>query len=1061
MAGRFRRVGRKAKALAKKATKKKVCSIRARAIHRGVESYVIANPDAEFSDYKAAVAVPEADLEVSKAIFGNLSGKNTTVMSSFGGYLTTTARLQEKLLYVDTDAGFRALNDYMKKLGFEVKGKTNFLPAVKLYQGKAFTKIEKVTKSIFGGKGKAGVIAKDSFFSKTETRLGLKFKEFSDWVYAMHVPERNLRAKLIYDQRFHDSMTYYADRIANGGNTKYWNTKITEAVAAYNDPANSPTSAAGMTDVQAKAVINNAKYLGKVDEMTAIYQEFKKEIMEERANVLEEAGLITKEAADALRNGTRKDMNTFNFYVPMEVEADNFANSKQKRSASGIHGLKVTNNFKKDDRYDPFAAAVSRLITVHSIAEENKAKIKVAEALTKLKDPTMQVVEAGSPIVTDKATGSLKTGSSPYLSQEQSDNTIFFHKDGKPMKMVFDPLASQKNDKGKPIANKLFTRTTRMHPFVRAFNRMPYKSENWFTRGNEAVLSLMRKVLTTRNFVFSPANFFRDTTETVLNAASIADKIITKDGSKIKTAKLIATYTKSLPGALKALRKEYFSKSGLAANNHYKKKWDEATAYGAPISFTKIEGYESLIKDINGEVKRFEAEGAQDPSKLSKAWDSSMGFLDSWADMWENASRLAMYDALTELGAYPDDAAFHTRDLLNFDQSGEVKLLSQYFLFINAGIQSSYRGIQTLFYSGKGKAVVGAAFGLGFALRAMSFAFDEDEEDNIENDIFQDEQRTNNYFLLPTGLKNLPYVAIPKPYTLFRSPISLGEYAADVVFGRKDLSASMAMGQAANGFFEALDPIGGTSNITNFAPTLARPALQVGINRAWHGGKILPGYLAEDVNTMFNEKTQDREGVLSTALSNGLSKFDILQANNPDALSPIALQYLYDQYLRIGAFKQIDEAVPSFLDAIGKDEKGNLKKPRGFESTIDAIYAVTQGEAEWSLDGGFKKLTDVGGLKRRFLPTPEDFDRKASPQLWNMLESTAPGLLTEKDYEYATRRIKEVEWKKRTVTSYKRKFQEKFGDKIKELGLKPIHTKGSKIKRPTRLKRSRPKRPSR
>ena len=142
----------------------------------------------------------------------------------------------------------------------------------------------------------------------------------------------------------------------------------------------------GVTDKKAQ------EYLDKIDpvkkeNMTEFAKEYKENVLDKTVDIYLEAGLINKENADALKNGTdEKTGDKFDFYVPMKVngdiindiiEASGVTSESSKRNTDGLRSLQEaskSNKFKAFDRVNPFDQGLYDMQYAVVKAEQNETR---------------------------------------------------------------------------------------------------------------------------------------------------------------------------------------------------------------------------------------------------------------------------------------------------------------------------------------------------------------------------------------------------------------------------------------------------------------------------------------------------------------------------------------------------------------------------------------------------------------------------------------------------------------------------------------------------------------
>lgn len=209
------------------------------------------------------------------------------------------------------------------------------------------------------------------------------------------------------------------------------------------------------------------------------------------------------------------------------------------------------------------------------------------------------------------------------------------------------------------------------------------------------------------------------------------------------------------------------------------------------------------------------------------------------AGTFENASRLAAYQSMKDIGQSKEQAASVAKNLtVNFNRRGTWgPALSSWFLFYNPAVQGTARIHEVLFQT-KHKKEVWAVLGLGMAaIAALTMmnadAGEDDDEIPWWDKIPQHEKDRNLIIVLPPYMKEIGeaipnsktgrYLKLPMPYGYNIFPRA-AQLMTDVVRNQRDGAHGLKSGAAAaellKSFIASYNPVGGERP---FEQTIAGP----------------------------------------------------------------------------------------------------------------------------------------------------------------------------------------------------------------------------------------------
>lgn len=286
----------------------------------------------------------------------------------------------------------------------------------------------------------------------------------------------------------------------------------------------------------------------------------------------------------------------------------------------------------------------------------------------------------------------------------------------------------------------------------------------------------------------------------------------------------------------------------------------------------------------------------------------------------ENATRLATYKALRESGLSKEKAASVAKNItINFEKKGDSgSFINALYLFANAGIQGVARGLKTSTTKSGQKFLFGTfVASLLNAALLDQFMDDEDDEEYLNRGYLRD---NNTLLFNPLDPKNP--IKIPKPYSVLRVPMNMGEYIYDV--GANKMSVGDAIGKSISTTYSTLDPIAGNSQNfwSTMTPTVVRPLMEVGTNKDYLNKNIVSSFTMENKGIRryerSNYKTPRQYEQASKFLYNNVGGFNMV--------SPAALNHMVEGYVLGGAPKVVSNTVSEFYQLATVEEKKELDR---------------------------------------------------------------------------------------------------------------------------------------
>lgn len=601
------------------------------------------------------------------------------------------------------------------------------------------------------------------------------------------------------------------------------------------------------------------------------YAEFRTEVIDARLDVAREAGLIDQEVYDNLmanqrpvyqRDGQGRKVkgddgayiveyfeDGFKNYVPLRVNSEAYASKNAPESRPDMAGsvgsavvqtIQGSVNFTYLQRNDPISQAVSDFHATVAQAERNKAYKKLADIAENHPDPRMWAVVPSTGMATVDATGQI-TGFNDLTDPTVKENSVPFLVDGKMSYLYFRPVRRVKESGLKDVARsfgigkKVAKETYQVkHPVLNALTEEhKYKAPSGaIFEAARTYLAFRRGMTTQWNIFFGPINLIRDIQESLTNAAST--------GAPVNVAKLRLGIIKNMASAGWVIGKQGFSHFNAGPD---KKKmyryWSEAIDNGMPMSWGDYASTQELhnrSEETMASQGRKGLAGEGSAPAIGRAAVASARFMGDvfsrFNDIMENTTRLATYAALRDQGVKIQKAVAVSKDIsLNFERHGRITpILNTGWMFANAGLQGSYRGVRNL-GTKAGMLTMGSLAALGYSLSWINDMFDDDHDLK-----FTDFERSN-YMILPS-FGTQKHVTIPKTYGIARLFMNAGMYVRRAQDGRDSIHDMMT--NIATDISAIIDPIGGSSSnpLSAYAPTIAQLPVQFLSNTNFMGGQM-------------------------------------------------------------------------------------------------------------------------------------------------------------------------------------------------------------------------------
>ena len=394
------------------------------------------------------------------------------------------------------------------------------------------------------------------------------------------------------------------------------------------------------------------------------------------------------------------------------------------------------------------------------------------------------------------------------------------------------------------------------------------------------------------------------------------------------------------------------------------------------------------ISNLLGDIAEDGARGKFNKMKNSFAGErvkSLLKFLEDYNTVAENAVRVAVYKGLKDKGFSPERAAQAARNVtVNFGKGGEYKtLMNSMYLFYNASIQGSFALFNAFLRSPKVRRLWGALVVAGVMQDLLNSTFSEEDDDEIlVYDKIPDYILEHNLILPTFGMgTDRQYLAIPMPYGL-NMAVNAGRAFNRTLRG--EYSASEGANSIIMTAVDALNPLGGTENLANFAaPTVFDPFIEIMRNENYAGVPIYkqqyPGDQSPDSQRYFNSVSPSARWITNNlnALTGGTTEMSGFVDWNPEIMD------YWFEYLTggIGRFVQRTGELPArvYTDGFNEDlvrEIPFVRKAIGTVSERENIgMFVEKRDRILNVDQEIKAAQEAGD-RERFMRAREKYSEE-------------------------------------------------------------------------------------
>ncbi len=426
----------------------------------------------------------------------------------------------------------------------------------------------------------------------------------------------------------------------------------------------------------------------------------------------------------------------------------------------------------------------------------------------------------------------------------------------------------------------------------------------------------LSNINTSYNPEFFITNILRDIQTAGVNVQQFDADNMVKEISK--------TYGSAFKGIKRAIRDN-------DTESEWAKIYRDFVRDGGQNSANPMRSVADQMENISGLLDDIAEDGAR--GKFNKMKNSFAGektksifkFLEDYNTVAENAIRVATYQGLKNKGFSPERAAQAARNVtVNFGKGGEYKTLTNsLYLFYNASIQGTFALMNAFIKSPRARKMWGLILVSGVIQDQLAAAFGEEDEDGILlYDKIPDYILEHNIIIPTNGVIDRAYIKIPMPYGL-NMAFNAGRSFSRAQRGQ--YSASEATYSTIMTAVDALNPLGGTENLFNFAfPTVADPFIDIARNKDFSDAPIykepFPGdELSPNSQKYFNSVSPSTKWITENlnSLTGGTSEISGFIDWNPEIMD-FWLQYLTGG---VGRFVQRTAELPArvYTDGFTED----------------------------------------------------------------------------------------------------------------------------------------------
>jgi len=670
----------------------------------------------------------------------------------------------------------------LEKTGVEIYDEINAEVANELTVGRIKAKLDRLENEIVKSKAKG----EKALFERAKEE-GVDAEDIGLYMYAKHAPERN--AKVAADRREEynaekgkieekrKEIDEIKDPEEKARQEARLNAKEKELEKMLMDDGGS-----GMTNQQAKEILQEYELTGKTAYLEKYANEFREKVIDKNLEELKDSGLITEEAYNEIKDG-------YKHYVPLlvgeKMEGKILGKGKSiDLKGKDIYRAKGSNLYSSDQRINPVFAALFNYQKSIIRSEQNRTNRTFLRFAEKVGEPIFKIRKPEYNVKVNQ------NGEVEYVYRNYdpklSENSIELKIDGKPVLIEISDPALLKAMKGIGVVKGV--------PILQSVN------------------SFLRNVNTVLNPEFVLSNFIRDIQTALGNLSA-------EDIDKIKR-----NTVKNIPNAAK----------GIWQNERGKKsEWSdivqELKDEGGDISWLQIGDINEYASKIEKKINRYNSNKTAD--NAANMFNSIVDYYISASKVAEMSVRVSAYKAARDAGVSPMKAAYLAKNLtVNFEKKGNLgAAMDSLYLFANAGIQGNARMFLALGKSKKTRALVASGVAGSMMMNYMNSLINEEEYDKIDDVI-----KERNIIIMKT---DGDYIKIPLPYgyNIFKV---MGDSIYEMISGKKDVSEGIK--KIFLSISNAFNPLSSPTLSQMISPTITDPLVQLSENKNWRGAPIIP-----------------------------------------------------------------------------------------------------------------------------------------------------------------------------------------------------------------------------
>lgn len=274
-------------------------------------------------------------------------------------------------------------------------------------------------------------------------------------------------------------------------------------------------------------------------------------------------------------------------------------------------------------------------------------------------------------------------------------------------------------------------------------------------------------------------------------------------------------------------------------------------------------------------------------SKTRRIGNNLVEYIDNWNTIFEDSTRLSVYKQALKDGLSKERAAFLAKEAsINFNRMGKGgPVINALYMFANASIQGSVKMMRSL---KNPKVLGGTILTVGGAVATVG-EWNDKVDPNWRDKVTKWDRLNGLPVMLPSADGEARYITIPVSWGL--KPIKvMSDYAYDSMSG-KDFNVKGFLDDTTTAMLNAYNPVGGTDITSALTPTILDTPVDIGRNKAWHGGMIRPDYgQAKDIQ-YFDSLGDTKTGQVAISIS------EMLQSKAGVAISPADIKYGFDAYV--------------------------------------------------------------------------------------------------------------------------------------------------------------------